>query len=622
LADLFVTNLAGQSEMLTDFNNLTRKRRVNGERSLSFFMMKTPSNTHAFPLVCEESIVEYGGDQYRIKNVDERTVVNTPVKDVTATHVFFDIVDVYQYGTLTNGAKSISQALSFALSGTGWTFSVIDAFGTVQFENFGDDNALALFQTILERFSAEFDISGTNINIRTKIGSTPDFQFRYKHNVKTLSRTVNTNDLSTYIKGYGKQNDDGTYTCTAEYTSPMADVYGIRHAPPVKDERFTVQASLLSHIQSAIVDTPEVSIELEFVELQNAGFTVTAPGLGDTVPTIYEPLSVDLDLRILEIEDYPESTKSPRVALSNVRQTFADVQFNRTKAILDKLWDENSGRIRYNVYTEAVKKATEALNNSLTELEYPEGMGIIARDPNDASRFVALRSAGLGITTNGGETFDNAITADGVTTNLLTAGQIKTNNIQIIGNDDLFYWDGNYLMAIDAADPNKYVKLNSDGLYTAKGSLTIERPDGYKVILDGKANFDLNVQGGTPQYVDDSTFGDGTFVVTQQGPYTRTSSTAYVRFDYFRFKHTSRYLNLAFYARGGGAGAYAYVRVEDSDGTVLATNMTNATSDTNVPITIDLGVPTGAEKVFYAKIKTTDNGYPCLVRLATKYMNG
>jgi hypothetical protein len=50
LADLFVTNLAGQSEMLTDYNNLTRKRRVNGERSLSFFVMETPGNAHATPI--------------------------------------------------------------------------------------------------------------------------------------------------------------------------------------------------------------------------------------------------------------------------------------------------------------------------------------------------------------------------------------------------------------------------------------------------------------------------------------------------------------------------------------------------------------------------------------------
>jgi hypothetical protein len=95
-------------------------------------------------------------------------------------------------------------------------------------------------------------------------------------------------------------------------------------SPPVKSDTITSQAKLLTALQHAIKDKPEVTIELEFIELQNAGFAVTAPGLGDTVPTIYEPLSVDLDLRILEIEDYPESTKSPKVALSNVRQTFAD----------------------------------------------------------------------------------------------------------------------------------------------------------------------------------------------------------------------------------------------------------------------------------------------------------
>ena len=88
-------------------------------------------------------------------------------------------------------------------------------------------------------------------------------------------------------------------------------------------------------------------------------------------------------------------------------------------------------------------------------------MGILARDPNDSDKFVVYNSAGLGVTTNGGLTFDQAITALGINTDLLTAGQIKTNNIQIIGNDDLFYWDGNAFMAIDPNDANKYMKINS-----------------------------------------------------------------------------------------------------------------------------------------------------------------
>jgi phage minor structural protein len=759
LADLIVTNLAGQSELLTDYKNITRKRRVNGERSLSFFVMETPSNSHAIPLVCEESIVEYNGDKYRIKNIVERTIANTPVKDVTASHVFFDIVDTYQYDVLSSGTYSLAQVMNFIFTDTnsGWTFSIIDSFGTTTLEEdeeFGNDNALALFQKTLELFQAEFDLSGTDVRIRTKIGSTPEFQFRYKHNVKTLSKTVNTNDLSTFIKGYGKQTElkdiydsavnydartgtwtdltepnqytqqkgatfmfnftgtgcffrhwsdnnggiwefvidgstdkkttistwnatqttkvkevvrnlentlhtgkatfmgddpkhtpvtgkntskgwacyssstgnktmdvyrervgDELFTCVAEYTSPMSTTYGIRHSPPVKSDTITNQAKLLTALQKAIIDKPEVTIELEFVELQNAGFAVTAPGLGDTVPTIYEPLNVDLDLRVLEIEDYPESTKSPKVSLSNVRQTFSDAQFSRTKAILDKIWDENSGKIRYNVYTEAVKKATEALNNSLTELEYPEGMGIIARDPNDASRFVALRSAGLGITTNGGETFDNAITADGVTTSLLTAGQIKTNNIQIIGNDDLFYWDGNALIAIDAADPNKYVRIKSGELYIKKGAMVIERADGYKVFNNGYLQTDYSVQPHYPPYFQAP--------VTPNGIWMSNNTLTHGAFCYFNLKHQSRYLKLGIYTRNDNAISTTSVRIRDAfTEEILAYGGSNSTDIAGLAetLTVDLGVPNGSRRAFYVDLRNTENNAVAYARILQIYM--
>ncbi|MEI2356050.1 prophage endopeptidase tail family protein [Mesobacillus zeae] len=760
MPDLVVTNLAGQSELLTDYKNLSRKRKVNGDRSLTFFVVQTLSNAHAFPLVCEESTLEYMGDRYRIKGIDERAIAGTPVKDVSASHVFFDIIDVHQYEVLSPGTKNISEIMSFALKGTGWTFSIIDAFGTIKLEDddeFGNDNALALFQRALELFQAEFELSGTDVRIRTKIGSTPDFQFRFGHNVKTLSRNVNTNDLSTFIKGYGKELtekdikdtsinyasrtgtwadvadphhytsqvgatftasftgtgvffrhyadnrggvwefvlngdkkkrvstwssaaqtkvvelfrnlDEGTYSmvatfkgddskhvpstgkgtsrgwayrdlagsnktldiyrervgderfsCLAEYTSPMASVYGIRHAPPVKSDSITDQAKLLAALKRAIIDKPEISIELEFIELQNAGFTITKPGLGDTVPTIYEPLGVDVDLRVMEIEDYPESYQSPKVALSNVRRKFADVQFDRAKAILDKIWDENSGKIRYNVYTEAVKKATAALNNSLTQLEYPEGMGIIARDPNDASRFVAVRSSGIGVTTDGGETFGEAITADGVTTSLLTAGQIKTNNIQIIGNDDLFYWDGNYLIAINATDPNRWIRLKSGELYIKRGGIYIERPDGYVVVNDGILQNDFNINGATPPFTDTP--------ITVNGYWWQTIETHPYNCQFYTFKHDSRYLKVrvGLYAESASGGSR--ISVTDTNGTILAQRSTSITdSNDDLPVfgetlTVDLGVPTGDMISVYVRLNTGAYGSKAFGRVIRMWKEG
>jgi len=430
---LVVTDLQGQSEFLTDYKELSRKQRVNGERSLSFLLLKTERNAHAFDLVQEESVVEYDGHKYRIKQLEERTIGNTPVKQVRADHVFFDIIDVYQYNTIS-GTKTISEALSFALNGTGWTFVVVGSFSTVQFENFGDDNAAALFQKILESYGAEFDIIGNEVRIYNQIGANSDFQFRYRHNIKTLEKIVKTDNLSTYIKGYGKRNDDGTYVATAEYTSPMAAIFGIRHAKPVYDERFTNNESLLEYIKSKLQDTPEISITIDFVDLAKAGYPLPRPRLGDTVYLIYEPLNIDITTRILEITDYPESNRSPEVTLANFKESFADVSMRYTKSQIEKIYNEQTGRIRYTVLDEAVKQATEALQSAQTELKFDNG--IIAIDKNDSNNIVLFNSAGIGISDDGGQTFKTAMTGRGIVADVITSGALNTNNV-VVGNNKI-----------------------------------------------------------------------------------------------------------------------------------------------------------------------------------------
>ncbi|MED3716027.1 phage tail spike protein [Geobacillus thermodenitrificans] len=430
---LIVTSLQGQTEALTDYKELTRKQRVNGERSLSFVLFKTERNAHAFDLVKEESIIEYDDHKYRIKQLEELAVGAVPMKRVRADHVFFDVIDVYQYGTIS-GTKTISEALSFALNGTGWTFVVVGSFSTVQFENFGDDNAAALFQKILESYGAEFDIVGNEVRIYNQIGANTDFQFRYRHNIKTLEKIVKTDNLSTYIKGYGKRNDDGTYATTAEYTSPMASIFGIRHAKPIYDERFTNSNSLLEYIKTQIQDTPEISITIDFVDLAKAGYPLPRPRLGDTVYLIYEPLGIDITTRIMEITDYPESDRSPEVTLANFKESFTDVSIRYTKSQIEKIYNEQTGRIRYTALDEAVRQATEALQSAQTELKFENG--IIAIDKNDPNNIVLFNSAGIGISDDGGQTFKTAMTGSGIVADVITSGALNTNNI-VVGNNKI-----------------------------------------------------------------------------------------------------------------------------------------------------------------------------------------
>jgi phage minor structural protein len=388
---LIVKNLTGESEALTDYKDLTRKRRVNGGCSLSFLLLKTPRNEHAFDLVQEESIIEYDGHEYRIKRIKERTLGGTPVKNVQAQHVFFDIIDDFQYNTIS-GTINITTALNHAFSVTDWTWVNQGAFDSVEFDNFGNDNALALFQTILERYGAEFDITGTReITIKNKIGVRRDAQFRYCHNIKTLSKHVDTSNLSTYIKGFGKQtkNEQGDVISqvTAEYTSPNAAIFGIRHAKPVHDERFTSTETLQVHLQKVLNDEPEVSIEIEVTELLNNGVPLHEYDLGDEIYTIFEPLNIDLILRIMEITDYPKSNKSPSIVLGNVMKKASDymASFSHVEKSLKDITD-SEGNLSLKL-----KRLYSDTNI------YHDNTGSWYISPEDPNRFVHLGSGGIDV---------------------------------------------------------------------------------------------------------------------------------------------------------------------------------------------------------------------------------
>lgn len=587
-------------------------------------MPKIEQNEHIFSKVENENFIEYKGQEYRIKSMQETLIRNTPVKVVSnARHRFYDLVDIRRSTTLTTGAKSINVLLSFIFTGTRYSFAVIDSFSTKEFENFGNDNCLALFNKVIESFEAEFEVIGTQVRVRKQIGSYIDMQFRHNHNITTFRKNIDTSNLSTFIRGTGKLNEDGTPVVSAEYTSPNAHLYTddegnieLKEAPEYSNETITKESTLLEHLARSIQDEPDVSMELEFTVIKDAGYTKPVPERGDVVPTILEELGVNVDLRIMEIETHPDTSKSPRVVLANYKKTFANQLVDYQKSLLDQIWDKNSKKLRYNVHDEAVKRATEMLNNSLTELEYPPGMGIIARDPKDPNKFVAYRSSGLGITSNGGLTFDEAITHLGINTSLLTAGQIFTNNIQIIGDSDLFYWDGNHLIAIDANDPNKFVRINSSGLYIAKGAMTIERPDGFKLINNGEANWDYSVTTPVPPAIED----DGSVVL--DGSFYRTIRVDYKAFTYVKLRHTSRYLFLDFYGKSYQGNSTIFVAVFDQSDNQVAWTKTSSGLSENIPITIDMGTPTGKTKFYYIRFRSNHDNTQAYLQMAPSHMYG
>jgi phage minor structural protein len=418
---LTITDITGKMEALTDYKDLAIKRQLNGEISLSFIAVPTARNEHSYGLVAEESIAEYGGVQYRIKRAEELSFGNRSLKRVYAQHVFFDLIDVHKYETFT-GQRTLGNILDWTLADTDYTHTIIGTFASQEFENFGDENVLDLLETILTRYGAELEIDGTHLTFRAKIGVTTDMQLRYKHNLKTLAKHADSSKLSTYIRGFGK---DGL---TAEYTSPNASIWGIRHAKPVRDERYTTEAGLLERLQRDLIDEPEISFTAEYAELKKAGFTYEQFGLGDEIYVIYEPMGVDIIARIVEYEEYPEQPDATKITLANFRahsDKLADL--GRVSKQMDDLF-EGKRRLPYNALDEAVRRATEALQSAQTELEFENG--IIARSKINPNHIVLFNSAGVGVSIDGGQTFRTAMTAEGFVADLITTGTMLADRIQ------------------------------------------------------------------------------------------------------------------------------------------------------------------------------------------------
>lgn len=449
------------STIQLNYKNLKRTRKVNGLTTIEMLVLPDNENKDYFNAVVEEAVIDFQGDKYVIKKLEEKSNGKTYYKQVTAIHKFYVDLINKQQPTIHNGSITFRNYMNLVFDDMPYNnFEIIGQFNARSFENLGNENRLALLQKGLDRFKAEIELVGSNYKprLRERIGNDTDFQFRYGHNVKAINVNVDTTNLATKIAGTG----DPELNITASYTSPNVTIFGEIDAPPVNDERFKSKATLLSEMKERIIDEPEMSITVDFVDLRAAGYPYAIPNEGDRVWLIYEPMDdLIIETRILEIVevfDHNEKVIRTEVTLSNHKKSFANTVFDNVRKQLDGIVD-NDGIIRYNALDEAVKVATESLQSAQTELEFNNG--IIARDKTNPFNLVLFNSNGIGISKDGGFTFQEAITADGFVLSAGAVGELSANHIKVgratlDTKSDRWDMQGTY--------------INDDGIYT--GSLT------------------------------------------------------------------------------------------------------------------------------------------------------
>ncbi|MBG9585613.1 phage tail spike protein [Cytobacillus firmus] len=507
---LVITDLSGRTEALTDIKGIEVNEEVNGDFSISFTSVFTDKNAHSYPLLTEEAIVDFEGHEFRIKVLSEDRFR----KAVKAPHIFFDLID-HQVYDINGGTKTIQEFFQIALAGSGWTFEIIGQFGSKLIPNFGEDNAVSLIKLICDVFECERKIEpGKHLKVYKEIGKDNDEQFRYKHNIKTLKKNVDTSKLATVIKGYGGNGLE------VIYTSPNVSRYGERHAEPVRDERFTVAESLIERCRQDLIDVPEVTFDLEVTQL---GFDAD---LGDKVWTIYEPMDIKFQQRVMAKKSFPYTNRTPVVTLSNKKQSFVDlltetnIRINENQKQVRSNIEQTNERITLEVTSIDGKFAETEARIEITEgqiqskVSYSDYTGntitsLITQDAYSIS-FLAQQLNLQGLVTfenldtpgqtviEGGNLKTNTVSAEKFYGNVFNVGNGVTNtNLKLTTSDnDVHQIISNQSMGfLIASSGSMRLRSNSgNGIYTSGGPFVMEsgmRVDG------GVADFNVHVDANS-----------------------------------------------------------------------------------------------------------------------------
>lgn len=613
---MFVRDLQGNEYMA--LASYKRIRRVNGERELTVsFFYDSKVNKEFLDDIGNRWTINVQGDEYKVIYTSQKAHGNHFTLEARCIHKFHvDMKSKRVYDVYEDRSFTAINYFNYVFEGTGYTPVVVGSFNAQVFtDTQRGKTRLERFNTGLNRFKAEYYVVGKNVYIQRLIGTESSFMYAHKLNLKSLSIETDGSGFHTHAKGFGA---DGL---TAEYTHPtLADIFGIIEGEPIDDERYTVKTNLERDLETQVNNSLKVSVTIGVAEMRKQGYDQAQPNEGDRVYLIDKRVNFKQQVRMVEIEEDFDPFDNPidqSVTLGDqsITQQYK-AKMNNAIAKVDNLF-AGKERLPYDVLAPAVKLATQLLLSANTELDFNNG--IIAVDKNNPNLLVLLNSNGLGLSIDGGQTFENAITALGINTNLLTAGAIHTNNIRIIGNESYFYWDGNELIAIDPDNTDRFVRLNSKGLYIARGALTIQRPDGVEWVQNGISRLEMAVSPIEPPYRQNvQEFGVG---------WLETYQTTNQSINHYSFNHIGRYLKiyvLAGLSAAGGSGAVVVQFVDQTglDTELIVRNSYNAFDQNGHFLTIDLGPPTFQNIAFYLMIRTGRGDNPMRIRKMRMWVDG
>lgn len=395
MEDLIIYDLVGNTEMLVGAS-VTRKISDTAEKYITVTILENKEepevfdlNTEAFDMMKNQCFLKYKSEEYVIKKINYKTLGKHKKATITAYCKFYeDFNDNRRYDTIT-GTFRINSFCEFIFKDSGYKYEIdyTNINGSVEVENFGDDSLLSLLNLMADKFDVEYKVEEKKVFIAKTHSRYLDVQMRYEFNINDPNLDLDSTDLRTYIRGYGKQDEEtGKHLAYREYTSPLAQVYGTKHADPVRDERFTDNNSLLEEMKSRLVDYIPMTLTLSAVDLEE--MDIKDVQKGDYVWCVLEPFELDIQLRVVEIEDYSDENASPNFTFGSLKKGATQIinDWKAAKKALNKLVKD--GNINEATLPASVKNSTQAISTVSSAVAFtPQGIATSAPKPSTFSIF-------------------------------------------------------------------------------------------------------------------------------------------------------------------------------------------------------------------------------------------
>ena len=227
--------------------------------------------------------------------------------------------------------QTVQAAAEFALEGTGWTVETdadITKKRTIRKED--DTTAWEVVKQIVTTYRVELEIDAVNkrLKFHTRRGRDRGAYFIERLNLRSLGVKTSSYGFYTRLIPIGKDGlhlwrDGQNYIENHQYSDKVITSIW-------RDERYTVTAALLEDAQARLdeASTPARAYTAELVDLaaQSGKYNALAYDLGDAVLLVSEKTDEREKQRIVKLDEYPDDPLANKAELSNVKQTFAQLQ--------------------------------------------------------------------------------------------------------------------------------------------------------------------------------------------------------------------------------------------------------------------------------------------------------